>query len=328
MAVGTASPPSQMSATGCQTRQKRGALTVPQRGRVRHRLLRGRSDLGRGLLLLLPFVGALILFQYLAIGLVVRNSFYSYSLLTPGRATFVGLGNYRYLFSDPQAAQSIEVTVLFAVGSVVTQVPIGLALAVMLNRQGPVSTVLRAIVFSPVVSSVVVVSTMWTFIFDPQEGLANGLLHTIGLPGLSYLTSQHQALGSLIVMTLWEQVGFSMVLYLAGLQAIPVEFEEAAVIDGAGSWRRFFEIILPLLRRTSALVVVTATVFAFQAFAQAFIMTSGGPNGATNFLAYDIYTNAFTNSDPGYGSTLSVVLLLLVLVVSLWEFRLLRSKVD
>jgi multiple sugar transport system permease protein len=309
------------------TREKT-ACTVPQPRRLRHRLLRGRSDLTRGLLLLLPFVGALVLFQYVAIGLVVRNSFFSYGLLDPGRAAFVGLGNYRYLFSDPQAAQSVEVTALFGVGSVLTQVPLGLALAVLLNRQGRGATVLRAIVFSPVVSSVVVVSTMWTFIFDPQEGLANGLLHTIGLPGLSYLTSQNQALGSVLVMTLWEQVGFSMVLYLAGLQAIPVEYEEAAVVDGAGSWQRFFTIVLPLLRRTTALVVVTATVFAFQAFAQAFIMTSGGPNGATNFLTYNIYTQAFTNSDPGYASTLSVVLLLIVLAVSLLELRLLRSKVD
>ncbi|HTT92830.1 MAG TPA: sugar ABC transporter permease [Acidimicrobiales bacterium] len=285
-----------------------------------------RGDARYGLLFLLPFCAALIVFQYVAIGLMIRNSLFSYSFLG-GTTKFVGVGNYTTLVHDPLAIQSIEVTVLFALGSVLLQVPLGLALAILLNRPGLSTTALRAIIFSPVVSSVVVVTTMWTFIYAPSGGLANSILAVFGIAPLKFITSSNEALASVIVMTLWEEVGFSMVLFLAGLQAIPRDYEEVAALDGAGALQRFWYVVLPLLRRTTLLVVVTTTVFSFQAFAQAEIMTNGGPNGSTNFMVFNIYEEAFTLGDPGYASALSVVLLLIVLVVSLTQMRAIRSRV-
>ena len=180
-----------------------------------------RGDARYGMLFLAPFCLFLIVFQYFAIGLMLRNSFYSFSLLNLGISKFVGWGNYRNLVHDHMAIQSIEVTVLFALGSVLTQVPLGLGLAIMLNRSGRSTTLLRALAFSPVVSSVVVVTTMWTFIYAPSGGLANSILAVFGLGPLKFVTSSSQALASVILMTLWEEVGFSMVLFLAGLQSIP-----------------------------------------------------------------------------------------------------------
>jgi len=312
--------------------------SVPSRvgGRPRKTTTLGRSRRGpsilrhkqarAALLLLLPFCALLLLFQYYAIGLMVRDSLFSYSNLNSALSRFIGLENFRNLLHDSVAMQSLEVTTIFAAGSVVTQVPLGLLLALFLKRKRRSTTFFRTVSFSPVVLSVVVVSTMWTFILASNGGLANSALQTVGLPSLNFLTSGRDALPSLIVMTLWEEVGFSMVLYLAGLQSIPRECEEAAAIDGASTLQRLRFVTLPLLRRTTLLVTVTATVFSFQAFAQPYIMTLGGPNGTTDFMVYDIYRTAFTLGEPGYASAISVLLLVIVLIVSLAQMRGLRSN--
>ena len=275
---------------------------------------------------LVPFLVLLGIFQYFAIGLMIRNSLYSYSLLNAGFSKFVGLANFREILHDHLALQSIAVTLIFALGVVVTQVPLGLGLALLLNMRRRGAPLLRSIVFVPVVTSVVVVSTMWTFIYAPSGGLANSVLQALHLPTFKYLTTPHQALPALVIMTLWEEVGFSMMLFLAGLQSIPADYEEAAAVDGAGTWTRFRRIVLPLLDRTTVLVVVVSTIFALQAFAQSYIMTQGGPDGATNFMVYNIYTEAFNLGDPGYASALSVVLLLIIMIVSAVQMRALRGR--
>jgi multiple sugar transport system permease protein len=275
---------------------------------------------------LVPFLIMLAIFQYFAIGLMIRNSLYSYSLLNTSFSKFVGLGNYREILHDHLALQSIGVTLLFALGVVITQVPLGLGLALLLNMRRRGAPLLRSIVFIPVVTSVVVVTTMWTFIYAPSGGLANSVLAALHLPQFKYLTASHQAIPALVIMTLWEEVGFSMMLFLAGLQSIPTEFEEAAAVDGAGSWARFRKIVLPLLNRTTVLVVVVSTIFALQAFTQSYIMTQGGPDGATNFMVYNIYTEAFSLGDPGYASALSVVLLVIIIIVSTIQMRALRGR--
>jgi ABC-type sugar transport system permease subunit len=279
-------------------------------------------------ILLAPFCLCLLLFQYFAIILLVRNSFFSYSLLNSTSDTFIGLGNYRELIHDPTAIQSIEVTLLFAAATVVLQVPLGLGLALLLNTRRRGVTILRGVVFAPVIVSVVVVTTMWTFIYAPTGGLANSVLHTVGIGAQNYIASQQQALPSIVLVTLWEEVGFAMILFLAGLQGIPATYEEAAAMDGAGPVRRFWHITLPLLRRTTVVVVVVSTIFALQAFAQPYIMTSGGPAGATNFMVYDVYQQTFALGNPGYGSALAVVLLAIVLIISLVQMRLVRSRVE
>jgi multiple sugar transport system permease protein/fructooligosaccharide transport system permease protein len=273
-----------------------------------------------------PFLGMLILFQYVPVVAMLRDSLYDFSLLNPDRRSFVGLGNYLTLLEDPDRQQAFLVTFVFAFGVVATVIPVSFAIAIYLNGRLPARAIVRTVVFLPVVTSVVVIATMWTFLLDPANGLINNALATIGLPRGEYLTSKSQALPSIIGMMLWQQTGFATVLFLSGLQAIPRDLEDAARVDGCGPWQRIRFVVIPLLARTTVFVVVIMTVFSLQAFAPALVMTGGGPEGTTNFVAYDIYALAFQLQMPGLASAVSVVFMIIVLTISLIQMRVLRAK--
>jgi ABC-type sugar transport system permease subunit len=167
---------------------------------------------------------------------------------------------------------------------------------------------------------------MWTFLLDANNGLINSALSAISLPRGVFLTDKLQVLPSVVLMVVWQQTGFATVLFLAGLQGIPRELEDAASVDGASGFQRLRYIILPLLARTTVFVVVIMTVFSLQAFAPPLIMTGGGPEGMTNFVAYDIYSLAFILQMPGLASAVSVVFMLIVLGISLAQMHLLRAR--
>jgi len=273
-----------------------------------------------------PFLGLLVLFQYVPVFRMVWDSLWDFTLLNPDRRSFVGLGNYLDLLDDPDRQQAFLVTFGFAVGVVCTVVPVAFLVAVYLNGRLPARAIVRTVVFLPVVTSAVVIATMWTFLFDPGNGLVNSALVMLGLPRLAFLTSKAQALPSIVFMMLWQQTGFATVLFLSGLQGIPRELEDAARVDGCSAWGRLRHIVIPLLSRTTVFVVVIMTVFSLQAFAPALIMTSGGPEGTTNFVAYDIYQLAFSLQQPGLASAVSTVFMLLVLTISLVQMHLLRTR--
>ena len=273
-----------------------------------------------------PFLLMLGVFQYWPVARMVRDSLYDFQLLDPSRRSFVGLGNYAYLLTDPDRLQAFAVTFGFAAGVVVTVVPVSFLLAVFLNGRLPARALVRTVVFLPVVTSAVVIATIWVFLLDPGHGLINGAVTALGLPRLEFLTSARQALPSMVLMTLWQQAGFATVLFLSGLQAIPAELESAASVDGATPAQRLRLVTLPLMARTTVFVVVMMTVFSLQAFAPPLIMTNGGPEGTTNFIAYDIYTLAFSMQLPGLASAVSVVFALVVMAISLLQMRLLRAR--
>jgi ABC-type sugar transport system permease subunit len=236
------------------------------------------------------------------------------------------LGNYIDMFGDPDRRQSFLVTFGFAAGVVCTVIPVSFLVAVYLNGQLPARAIVRAVVFLPVVTSAVVIATMWVFLFDPTNGLVNSAFSLLGLPRLSFLTSKTQALPSIVFMMLWQQTGFATVLFLSGLQGIPGDLEDAARVDGCSAWQRLRHVVVPLLSRTTVFVVVIMTVFSLQAFAPALIMTGGGPEGTTNFIAFDIYELAFSLQQPGLASAESAVFMVLVLGISLAQMRLLRTR--
>ena len=273
-----------------------------------------------------PFLVLLAIFQYWPVFAVLRDSLYDFQLLNPAQRSFVGLGNYLYVLTDPDRLQSFLVTFSFAAGVVATVVPVAFLLAVYLNGALPARAVVRTIVFLPVVTSAVVIATMWTFLLEPNNGLFNSVLGALHLPRLEFLTSKSQALPAIILMMLWQQTGFATVLFLSGLQTIPRELEDAASVDGATRLQRLRHVILPLLSRTTVFVVVMMTVFSLQAFAPPLVMTGGGPEGTTNFLAFDIYSLAFTLQQPGLASAVSVIFMLIVLAISLLQMRLLRTR--
>jgi ABC-type sugar transport system permease subunit len=273
-----------------------------------------------------PFLILLGVFQYWPVVAMMRDSLYDFQLFNLAQRSFVGLENYLDLLSDPDQLQAFLATFALATGVVCTVVPTALLLAVYLNGTLPARALVRTIVFLPVVTSAVVIATMWTFLLEPNNGLVNATLSTFGLPRLAFLTSKAEALPSIVLMTLWQQTGFATVLFLSGLQSIPRELEDAAAVDGATARQRLWHVTLPLLARTTVFVVVMMTVFSLQAFAPPLIMTGGGPEGTTNFVAFDIYTLAFSLQEPGVASAVSVVFMLIVLAISLLQMRLLRAR--
>lgn len=275
---------------------------------------------------LAPFMILLLVFQYVPLLVMARNSVYDYSLLNPAAAKFVGLRNFTDMIDYDDAAVSFGVTFLFALGVVVFVIPVAFSLALFLNSKLPARGLVRTMIMLPVVTSSVVVATMWSFLLDPSNGLINGVLNIVGIGNQPFLTSTSQALPALIAMTLWQQVGFGAILFLAGLQGLPVELTEAARIDGATRRQVLWNVTIPLLSRTTLFVVVIMTVFSLQAFAPAFLMTQGGPQDSTNLIVYHIYNSAFIMQQAGYASALSVALLLVVLAISMAQMALLRSR--
>jgi multiple sugar transport system permease protein len=303
-------------------RTRTGSATLPVRGTPRSRF---RREALPALAFLTPFLALLLVFQYVPLVVMARNSLYSYTLFNPADRTFVGGQNFIQVFTDPATLQSLLVTFIFIVGVVVLVVPISFLLAVYLNGKLPARAIVRTMIFLPVVTSSVVVATLWTFLLN-QTGLINSALGAIGIPPLGFLTDKNQALVAIIVMSVWQQVGLATVLFLGGLQAIPAELNEAANMDGAGAWRRLRSLTVPLLSRTTLFVVVMMTVFALQAFAPAYIMTGGAPEGTTNLIIYQIYKTAFMLQQPGYASAMAIVVLVFAVLISLIQMRLLRTR--
>ncbi|MFV0246103.1 MAG: carbohydrate ABC transporter permease [Qingshengfaniella sp.] len=304
------------------------ATDQPRQTRRRNlrRTPRQRQDTRTALVFLAPFMILLLIFQYLPLAMMAKNAFMDYSLLNPDAARYVGLLNFEDMLVFDDMRESLLATFLFALTVVLIVIPLGFVLALFLNSRLRARGIVRTIIMLPVVTSAVVVATMWNFLLDPSNGLINGVLAVLGIARQPFLTSSDQALVMISVMTAWQQVGFAAILFLGGLQGVPKELAEAARIDGATRSQVLWHITVPLLSRTTLFVVVIMTVFSLQAFAPAFLMTDGGPQGSTNLIVYHIYRTAFVMQNAGYASALSVVLLVIVLGISLLQMWLLRAR--
>jgi multiple sugar transport system permease protein len=244
--------------------------------------------------------------------------------LRSGLKEFVGLDNYTYLFSSPEFHSVLAVTLLFNLVINPVIVVLSTALAILLAQRLPLAGLWRSLVFVPAAVPGSVVALIWSTAMQP-DGLLNSLLALIGLPPQPFLTSSGQALASIGVMLAWGAIGYWMLFVVAGLKDIPQAVYEAAMIDGAGWWRRLTSITLPLLRRPMAFVLVACTVGSFLAFAPVQILTKGGPEGSTNLLMYDIYINAYQLGDLGVAQAEVVLLMVLMAIIVAIQFRLMRE---
>lgn len=279
-------------------------------------------------LFVLPALLNFVIFRYLPILWAGRASLYQYSLLG-GYRGLNGLDHYvRAFVDDPIFWKSMKATVLYVMGKVPLQVVLALALAVFVQRSGLVMGAVRSAIFAPVVTSMIIVTLIFQMMYNPDVGLLNSILRAVGLPRQLWHTSASTALPSIIGMTIWKDVGFSMIILVAGLQGIPDIFYEAALVDGANRWQVFTRITLPLLRRTLLFVIVTQTIFSFQVFVPIYQMTKGGPLDSTKVIVYYIYQQGFLFQDMGYASALSMITLVLILTVSLFQMRVMRSEVE
>jgi len=252
----------------------------------------------------------------------LRASFTDARIIGP--ADWVGLANYAELLADDRFWNALWNTALYAVVTAPLSVAIALGLALMLNRAVPARLLFRAIIFFPFVTSLSLVSIAWAFLFDPQVGTAAAWLSQVGLPIGNGINDPQWAMPAVMLVGIWRNIGFFMVMFLAGLQSIPRELKEAAAVDGAAGFRHFRTMTWPLLANTTMFVVVIAAIFAFQAFDQMYVMTGGGPFFSTETLVMYIYDTGFEQYRTGYASAVSWALVLVVLTISigqLWYFR-------
>lgn len=236
----------------------------------------------------------------------------------------VSLGNQHYvvLAHDPTFLHSIFNNIFFALVVIPLQTGLGLLLALLVNQKLRGQNFFRTIYFSPVVTSMVVISIVWTFLYDKNVGLVNNMLKTLSFGAMGpvdWLGNPSTAMIAIIIMSVWQGVGLQMILFLAGLQDIPEQLFEAASIDGANSWQQFVNVIIPGLRNVTVFIFISITIAAFQLFSQVFVMTQGGPNGATSTVMFDIFQQGFTEQNIGYASAMSVLFFLFIIAIALLQ---------
>jgi multiple sugar transport system permease protein len=295
----------------------------------------GRSRISRRtwniyLFCYLGLAPVLILFAYLRMLPIVTTlaaGFYNWDMIRPIRI-FVGLGNYVELLSDPNFQDALSNTAILAAGSVILATVFALALAVTVNARITGAPIYQLIYFLPVVTPWVPVTVVWKWIYDARYGPLNQALEALGLPGQAWLVEDKLALISILIVMVWKTLGYNLIMFLVGLNNIPQEYYEAAVVDGAAGGRIFREITLPLLKPMLLFVIVISTINAFNVFTPVFMMTSDIQGAAAKLvrtLVYDMWENGFRYFKVGYASAEAALLLIIVLVLTLMNMRLFRE---
>jgi putative chitobiose transport system permease protein len=255
----------------------------------------------------------------------IEASFTDYSIVNP--LHMVGLNNYKELLHDPQFLAALGHSLLVMVGLLPFSVAIPLALAVLVNRKLRGIQMFRAVYFLPVITSMITVAVAWDYVFA-DKGVLNWVVTTLGLSDtpIHFLLDPHWALASVIVVEGWKGVGTYMMIYLAGLQAIPSDLYEAAQIDGAGAWQRFVRVTLPLMRPFLAVGLAIEMVNSLQVFTSVYVLTQGGPNDHTMTAGYFVWSQAFEHYKFGYASAAGVVVWAILIALALVNYRLTNGK--
>ncbi|MBD2870535.1 carbohydrate ABC transporter permease [Paenibacillus arenilitoris] len=289
------------------------------------KLARLYGDL-QALLFTLPALVPLVLFWFFPLGYVICLSFMEWDFMSPEKV-FVGFDNYRNLLANPNFYDSLRVTVLFCLGSVVPIIVAGLLLALLLNRKLGGGAVYRTLMFSPWVTPTVAVSIVWSWIYEPDVGLANNALQAVGIEGIRWLEDPNWALVGVLLVTVWKSAGWSMIFYLVAINNVPSDLLEAAELDGASPWRKLLNVTLPLISPTTFFLVIVQTIQALQAYDQINVLTQGGPAGSTRTLLYLYYQSAFTSFEIGEASSIAITLILGCVALSLLSFFMGRRTV-
>jgi len=267
-----------------------------------------------GYLLILPFYAIFLYFWLLPLLQVFLDSFADITIL--GSQGFVGLANYAKILGDTYFHRSVGNTLAYAAGTLLPTLVLGFFAALLVDNKLIRTGIARTMLFIPHVVSMVAVSMVWLLIYDPNFGYFNRLLDLVGLPPSRWLQSPDTAMLSIIIMSIWKSVGYSMIIYLAGLQSIPASYYEVAAIEGATFWQRLRYVVLPAIAPTTMFLFVTGLIGSFNVFEQVNVLTNGGPADATTTVMHQIFVNAFTHYKIGYASAQSVLLFLVIVVVT------------
>jgi ABC-type sugar transport system permease subunit len=323
-------------------------LAIPLKGKTNSKKARGMRADQNGFVfrMMTPLMAYMIFFALLPMIWAFVLGFFDYSptrtgggfLGLGGANPFVGLANYKAMFANTQPARVFRMAVvntfIFSLLVLPLNLAITLPLAVMVESVNErIKGLFRAIYFLPTISSSVAVAIMWGFIYNPQRGLLNSIIESVGLtPPKAWLTDPNAfflgiplAMIAVIIAYLWQDFGYNLVIFMAALQAIPQDIQDAARVDGANEWQEFWRITLPLLQPTTLLVCVMTMLSSFQVFVIFQVMTNGGPSDQTTPLVMSIYLNAFKYQNMGWAAAISMVLFLIILVITAIQFRLLRT---
>ena len=274
----------------------------------------------------MPAATLLVAFTHYPTGATLVNSFFSSGSATrPSK--FVGIENYELLVTDEVFWKVVGNNIWYAVGTIPASIAIAIIMALWVNARIPGRALVRMAYFTPTVLPMIAVANIWLFFYTPEIGLLDQVASLFGLPGHNWLGDPDTVLACIIVMTIWKEAGFFMIFYLAALQSLPPELDEAARIEGASRWYYFRRVIFPLLMPTTLFVLINAVINSFKLVDQLFILTKGGPDNASSLLLYYIYEVAFSFFDEAYAATLTVVLLAALAIISIGQFLLLDKRI-
>lgn len=280
---------------------------------------RKRNERVAAYVFVIPAVFLLVAFMIVPIVYTFYYSVFQYQVMRPNDISFVGLQNYVKLLADSDFWQSLKNTFYFSIIVVPVQCALALALAMLVSKKFRGVSIFRTMYFSPQLTSMVVISVLWTVLYNsnPNTGLINSILVNLGMDPINFLTNEKTAMNSIIFMSAWQGAGYQMMIFLAGLQGIPGDQYEAASVDGANGLQQFLHITLPNLKGTIKYVIQITLIQAMKLFTQPYVMTQGGPKNSTKTMVYYIYTQGFQKGNFGYACSVAAVFFVIVVAISL-----------
>lgn len=279
-----------------------------------------------GYIYILPATLLILAFSILPIAMSTYYSFTKFNVIQAPQ--WIGVKNYTSLFKDPYMKAAIRNTLMYTVMEVPLTTIISMMIAALITsrRRTRFTGFVKSTMFIPVISSMILVGTLWRIIYNPQMGLLNQLLNLFGVESVNWLGEKKLALPAVTVVGIWKNVGYFMVIYIAGIMDIPRDLYEAAAIDGASGWQQFRFITLPMLKNITFLVVIMCTIWSFQVFDLVYTMTGGGPGRSTITLVYIIYNSAFRDYNMGYACAMAMFLFAIIIVISIAQQAVLRER--
>ena len=278
------------------------------------------------LLMIAPYLAYLAVFTVYPAFMALYGSLSDWNILT-GEMTFRGLIYYKELFQDDIFFKSLKNSFVHLIVQIPPSIILGLLAAILLNQQIKLRAFFRAIFFVPVITPVVVLSIVWQWMYQTRGGVFNYLLDQVGLPGIAWLSSEAWSMPSIGIMKVWTDVGFYGVLFLAALQGIPADLEDAARVDGANAWQLFWKVKLPMINPTIVFSIVMGTIWGMNIFSEPFLMTEGGPLDSSQTVTLYLYEQGFIWSRLGYASAMGVVTAIIILAITLFQRRVVERDV-
>lgn len=291
----------------------RGTRKSPRRSRWRRNV--------EGWLFIAPVILGILVFQFAPLLVSIYASLTDWDGISPSR--FVGLNNFKTLFTgDPLFITTLKNTAYFTIGTVPVSIAVGFGLALLCNQPIRGVAIFRTAYFAPFVTNIVAIGFVWFYFFQPTDGVLNGILGVGGIHGPAWLSSSTWVMPALISVSVWQGVGYPMIILLAGLQGIPIELQEAATVDGAGRFRRMWSITMPLLTPQFFFLSITQFISSFQVFGLIYVLTKGGPGHDSTVYIYYLYQNAFAYGKMGYASAMAWLVFVLIALVTFVQWKL------